>query len=150
MKILLLNGPNLDRLGVRQPEIYGTTTLNDIVEELRVRAEAAGAELEARQSADPAELIAAIEQVGPEAIVINPASLTHHDRALAAALDRFDGPVIEVHLSNIAAREPFRRRSLVAPVATGSIVGLGPIGYRLALEALLERNRGVSASPDAP
>jgi 3-dehydroquinate dehydratase-2 len=137
VKILLLNGPNLDRLGSRQPEIYGTTTLKELIADLRTRAEAAGATLSDLQSPDAADLIDAIGATSPDAIIINPASLTHHDRALAVALGAFPGPVIEVHISNIQAREPYRRRSLIAPVATGSIVGLGVVGYRLALDAVL-------------
>lgn len=141
MKILLLNGPNLDRLGTRQPEIYGTTTLPQLLERLADRAAAAGATLEAVQSADAAVLIEAIRTAEADAILINPASLTHHDRGLAEALAAYPGPVIEIHISNIAAREPFRRRSLVAPVATGSIVGLGIRGYDLALTAALELSK---------
>ena len=139
MKILLLNGPNLDRLGTRQPEIYGSATLEEIVAGLQVRAQQAGATLEAFQSADSAALVARISSSDADAIIINPASLTHHDRALAEALHAFDGPVIEVHISNIASREPFRRRSMIAPIATGSIVGLGVRGYALALDALLNQ-----------
>lgn len=138
MKILLLNGPNLDRLGTRQPEIYGSATLPEIVADLQTRAQHAGATLEAFQSADSAELVARITSSDADAIIINPASLTHHDRGLADALRAFDGPVIEVHISNIASREPFRRRSMIAPIATGSIVGLGARGYELALDALLD------------
>lgn len=138
MKILLLNGPNLDRLGTRQPEIYGSATLPEIVAGLQTRAQQAGATLEAFQSADSAALVAHIASSDADAIIINPGSLTHHDRGLADALRAFDGPVIEVHISNIASREPFRRRSMIAPIATGSIVGLGARGYDLALDALLD------------
>lgn len=138
MKILLLNGPNLDRLGSRQPEIYGTATLPEIVAGLQARAQQASATLEALQSADALVLIERIMSTDADAIIINPASLTHHDRRLADALHAFNGRVIEVHISNIAAREPFRRRSMIAPIATGSIVGLGVHGYALALDALLD------------
>ena len=141
MKILLLNGPNLDRLGARQPEVYGTTTLADVIATLTARAHTAGATLEAFQSADAAAIIARIAASDADAIIINPASLTHHDRALAEALRAFAKPVVEVHISNIASREPFRRRSLIAPIATGSIVGLGVRGYELALDALLDPAR---------
>ncbi|MFP5224080.1 MAG: type II 3-dehydroquinate dehydratase [Actinomycetota bacterium] len=139
MKILLLNGPNLDRLGVRQPEIYGTTTLAEIVAELEEMAEGAGGELSALQSSEVTALIRAIEETDADAIIINPASLTHHSGALRDALARFDGPIIEVHISNIAMREPYRRHSMIAGVATGSIVGLGVGGYRLAMQSLLGR-----------
>lgn len=141
MKILLLNGPNLDRLGSRQPEIYGYATLSDVVAALTVRAEAAGATLDAYQSADASAIIERIASSDADAIIINPASLTHHDRGLAGALRAFGKPVIEVHISNIAAREPFRRRSMISPIATGSIVGLGVRGYDLALDALLDHPR---------
>lgn len=138
MKILVLNGPNLDRLGSRQPEVYGTTTLPEIIEDLTKRARDLGVDLEAVQSADPEVLIQAIRSSSADGIVINPASLSHHDQSLAAALGAFEGPVIEVHISNIHRREPYRRRSLVAPIADGSIVGLGPKGYGFALHAVVD------------
>lgn len=141
MKILLLNGPNLDRLGHRQPEIYGTRTLPEIVADLRAQVETAGSVLEDLQSGEAQVLVERVRAGDADAIVINPASLTHHERSLAEALAAFPGPVIEVHISNIAAREPYRRRSLVAPAVTGSIVGLGVAGYRLAIDALLAEER---------
>jgi 3-dehydroquinate dehydratase II len=137
VKILLLNGPNLDRLGTRQPEIYGAKTLGEIVWELERIADDAGGELIALQSADPEVLVHAITETDADGIIINPASLTHHSGSLRDALAGFEGPIIEVHISNIARREPYRRHSMIAGVATGSIVGLGVVGYRLALEALL-------------
>lgn len=135
MKLLVVNGPNLDRLGTRQPEVYGTATLPDVLADIRSRAGAAT--IEAVQSADPKALIAAIEGTDADAIIINPASLTHHSRPLREALARYPGPVVEVHISNIASREPFRRRSMIAGVATGSIVGLGVQGYLLAVDAAI-------------
>lgn len=137
MKILLLNGPNLNKLGTRQPEIYGTTTLGDIVADLESRARARGVDLDALQSDKAASLIRAVETTDADAIIINPASLTHHSGALREALAAYPGRVIEVHISNIARREPYRRHSMVAGVADGSIVGLGVTGYRLALDAIL-------------
>lgn len=136
MRILVANGPNLDRLGARQPEIYGTTTLQDL--EAMLRARAGAHELTFLQSADPDVLAAAIEAPGHDGVILNPASLTHHSRRLAAAVRACRVPVIEVHISNIAAREPYRRRSMIAPAAMGSIVGLGVSGYLLALDRLIE------------
>jgi 3-dehydroquinate dehydratase II len=136
MKILVINGPNLDRLGTRQPEVYGSTTLADLEEQIAARAD--GHEVEFLQAGDADTIGRAIVATQADAIIINPASLTHHARGLAEAVRAFDGPVIEVHISNIAAREPYRRRSMIAPVATGSIVGLGVSGYLLAIDRLIE------------
>jgi 3-dehydroquinate dehydratase II len=136
VKILVCNGPNLDRLGTRQPEIYGSTTLQELEEQMRARA--TGHELVFVQSADIETLATAITTTDAEAIILNPAALTHYSRALAAAVAACGRPVIEVHISNIAAREPYRRRSMIAPVAKGSIVGLGVNGYLLALDRLLQ------------
>jgi 3-dehydroquinate dehydratase-2 len=135
MKILVLNGPNLGRLGQRQPEIYGSTTLAELEDALRVRAGELGAEVECVQSDDAAALIEALRATDARALIINPAALTHYSFALREAVEGCGIPVYEVHISNIAAREPYRRRSLIAPVARGSIVGLGVRGYLLALEA---------------
>lgn len=136
MKILVINGPNLDRLGTRQPEIYGDTTLPDL--ETMIRERAGTHDIEFLQAADAETLGRAIVATDADAIIINPASLTHHARGLAEAVRAFVGPVIEVHISNIASREPYRRRSMIAPVATGSIVGLGVSGYLLAVDRLIE------------
>lgn len=137
MKILLLNGPNLDRLGTRQPEIYGSTTLEQIVERASRLASDHGASLEAFQSAEAEALVDRIRSSGADAIIINPASLTHHSRELAAALRGYPGPVIEVHISNIHRREPYRRRSLISEVADGCIIGMGVAGYDLAVMKVL-------------
>lgn len=136
MKILVVNGPNLDRLGTRQPEIYGSTTLADLEAALTARAGAHTVEFV--QGADPEALAKAIESSDADGVILNPASLTHHSRRLAEAVATCGKPVIEVHISNIASREPYRRRSMVASSAMGSIVGLGVSGYLLALDRLIE------------
>ena len=138
MKVLVLNGPNLGRLGTRQPEIYGRTTLPELEEMLRTRGKELGCDVECMQSDEASELIAAIEKTDAEAIILNPAALTHYSNELREAVASFKGSVYEVHISNIYAREPYRRHSLISPVARGSIIGLGIKGYLLALEAAVE------------
>ena len=141
MKLLVLHGPNLNLLGQREPEVYGHTTLAEIDARLRELAAQSGATLEAVQSNHEGALIDQIQAARGvcDGIIINPGGFTHTSVALRDALVASELPVIEVHLSNIYAREDFRRESLVTDVAIGSICGLGPIGYQLALEALLER-----------
>jgi 3-dehydroquinate dehydratase-2 len=140
MQILLIHGPNLNMLGRRQPEIYGTTTLEAINEAARARAEQAGATLRAFQSNHEGALVDFLQQHGWDAdgIIINPGALTHYGLSLRDALATLKAPIIEVHLSNVYAREAFRHHSLVAPIAKGQIAGLGWRGYLLALEWLLE------------
>ena len=138
MKILFLNGPNLNLLGQRQPEIYGTTTLADI--ETTARAQAEGrAEIEFRQTNDEGKLVTWIQDAASTAdvAVINAAGYTHTSVALRDAIAASDVPVIEIHLSNIHAREEFRHNSLIAPVCEGQICGFGPNSYVLGLEAAL-------------
>jgi 3-dehydroquinate dehydratase-2 len=135
-RVLVLNGPNLDQLGSRQPEIYGTTTLADIEESLTAQAEGLGLEVTFAQSAVVDDLVAAIEKHRPDGIIINPAAFTHFSHELADALRDAAVPVVEVHLSNIHAREQYRRLSVVSPVARGVICGLGAAGYGYALDAL--------------
>lgn len=134
-KVLVLNGPNLDRLGTRQPEIYGSTTLRELEESLRARGRELGVDVECRQSGEAAALIDALRRTEARAVILNPAALTHYSRPLRDAVQGCGRPVYEVHISNIYAREPYRRHSLISPVARGSIVGLGIAGYHLALEA---------------
>ena len=135
--ILLLNGPNLSLLGQREPEVYGTATLDDHVEVARATAEARGYELEHLQSNHEGELIDAVHAARDRcaAIVINAGAFTHYAWGIHDALATFDGPVIELHISNPQAREPWRHTSVVAPVATGTIAGFGGHGYALAVEA---------------
>jgi 3-dehydroquinate dehydratase-2 len=140
-KVLVLNGPNLGRLGTRQPEIYGSTTLAELEEQLRLKGKELGVEVECRQSDEVADLIDALRATDADAVILNPAALTHYSYPLSEAVDACRAPVYEVHISNIYAREPFRRHSLISPVARGSIIGLGVRGYLLALEAAVEDER---------
>tara|TARA_B100000586_G_C19717877_1_gene264348 strand:- start:27 stop:446 length:420 start_codon:yes stop_codon:yes gene_type:complete len=136
MKILFLNGPNLNLLGQRQPDIYGTTTLAEIESAVREQAEGR-AEIEFRQSNDEGELVTWIQDAASEVVVLNAAGYTHTSVALRDAIAASDVPVIEIHLSNIHAREEFRHNSLIAPVCKGQICGFGPSSYGLGLEAAL-------------
>lgn len=140
MNILVIHGPNLNMLGRRQPEIYGATTLAEIDAALHERARAAGVPLLTFQSNHEGALIDFLQAEGWNArgIIINPGALTHYGLALRDALATLSAPIVEVHLSNVYKREPFRHTSVVAPVATGQIAGLGWRGYLLALEWLLE------------
>lgn len=139
--ILLLSGPSLNLLGTREPDIYGTSTLEDHVAAADAAAEAHGWALEHLQSNHEGELVDAVHAaIGRcAAIVVNPGAFTHYAWAIHDALAAFDGPVIELHISNPDAREPWRRTSVVSPVATGVISGFGADGYRLAIEALVGR-----------
>jgi len=141
LRILVVQGPNLNLLGTREPQLYGSTTLDEIHAELASAAKPWGAELEFFQSNHEGALIDRIQEAlsWADGILINPAGLTHSSVSLRDALVATGLPVIEVHLSNVFAREEFRHRSLVSPIAVGIISGLGPAGYRLALEALLQR-----------
>ncbi len=140
--ILVLHGPNLNLLGTREPEIYGATTLDEINQELKEAAENAGHHLQFLQSNAEYELIERIHdarQEGINFILINPAAFTHTSVALRDALLGTEIPFIEVHLSNVHARESFRAHSYFSDIAVGVICGLGPQGYRLALDAALTR-----------
>lgn len=138
--ILVINGPNLNLLGSRQAEFYGSDTLDAINGRLEKRAKEAGARLATYQSNAEAELIERIQQArrdGVDYIIINPAAYTHTSVAIRDALAAVGIPFLEVHLSNIFAREPFRRESYFSDLATGVLSGLGPKGYELALEFAL-------------
>ena len=140
LKILVLNGPNLNLLGKREPEHYGTTTLEDIQGRLAEQAGAAGAQIESFQSNAEHELVERVQAAGSEDvdfIMINPAALTHTSVGLRDALKAVGIPFIELHLSNVHAREEFRKHSYFSDIAVGVISGLGPIGYELALTAAL-------------
>ena len=140
-RILVLHGPNLNLLGHREPEVYGSTTLTEINNRLELMAKEAGAALTALQSNAEHAIIDRIQQAKDEqvsGIIINPAGLTHTSVALRDALLAVAIPFIEVHLSNPAAREAFRHQSYLTDVAKGLIAGLGPIGYELALQTFLQ------------
>ena len=141
MLILLLSGPNLNLLGTREPEIYGTDTLDDCVAEARTAAEQASCTLEHLQSNHEGDLVEAVQDARGrcDAIVVNPGALTHYSFALADALAAYDGVSVELHLSNPSSREEWRRRSVVAPYVTGTVAGFGRTGYRLAIEAAVSR-----------
>jgi 3-dehydroquinate dehydratase II len=139
MKILYLFGPNLGALGRRDPETYGSQTLSDIMAEVETRATAQGHAIVWHQSDHEGDLIGWLlgaADDGAAAVVINPGALAHYSYALRDAIEACELPVVEVHMSNIHAREAFRRRSVVSEVCRASIVGLGAGGYHLALEAM--------------
>lgn len=139
-KILVLQGPNLNLLGTREPEIYGATTLADIDTQLKSQAAAAGHELDQLQSNAEHELIERIHQArrdGTEFIIINPAAFTHTSVAIRDALAGVAIPFIEIHISNVHAREAFRHHSYLSDIAVGVICGLGVQGYDLALQAAI-------------
>lgn len=137
VRILVLHGPNLNLLGEREREIYGDMTLAEINQNLAQQGEAVGVEVDFFQSNHEGELIDKIHAAKGcfDVIIINPGALTHYSLALQDALRAIRLPVIEVHLSNIYAREPWRHQSVIAPVAWGRITGFGPLGYTLALTA---------------
>jgi 3-dehydroquinate dehydratase II len=141
-RVLLLNGPNLNLLGTREPAIYGSATLKDIETKLKTQCQALGHELIAAQSNAEHELIAQIHTVKRDGIgfvIINPGAFTHTSIALRDAFLSVAVPFIEIHLSNVFAREAFRHHSYLSDIAVGCIYGLGPIGYELALQAAIAR-----------
>jgi 3-dehydroquinate dehydratase-2 len=143
-RLLVLHGPNLNLLGRREPAVYGTTTLAEIDQRLQELAQAYGFEVICAQSNHEGELVDLIQRYGWEVagIILNPGALTHYSIALRDAVAAVPAPVVEVHLSNIHAREPFRHRSVIAPVAVGQICGFGPMSYELALIYLVRRAEG--------
>jgi len=138
--VLVLNGPNLNLLGSREPEIYGVETLKDVNKRLLALAQKAGANLDSFQSNSESELVERVQKAGPagvDFVIINPAAFTHTSVALRDALAAVRIPYIEVHLSNVHAREPFRRHSYFSDQAVGVICGLGSQGYEYALQCAL-------------
>ncbi len=135
MKVLVIHGPNLNMLGKREPEIYGTFSLDDINNRLMALASELNVELSAMQTNSEAEIIDAIQGEKYDVLIINPAAYTHTSIAIRDAISSVGKPVIEVHISNIHKREEFRRKSYIAEVATGQISGLGADSYLLALRA---------------
>ena len=137
MKVLFLNGPNLNLLGQREPEIYGRATLADIEAQVRARAKTLKATVEFRQSNHEGELVTWVQEAKGrfDAIVLNAAGYTHTSIALRDAIAATGIPTIEIHLSNLYAREEFRKNSMLAPVCVGTISGFGPLSYVLGLEA---------------
>ena len=136
--IYVLNGPNLNLLGTREPEIYGADTLDDIAGRLEDKAQSLGLEIDLRQSNHEGHLIDWLHEAqaqGAKAVILNAGGFTHTSVAIHDAIKAVTVPVIEVHLSNPAARESFRHHSFIAPVAKGSIAGFGALGYELALDA---------------
>ena len=139
-RILILNGPNLNLLGTREPEHYGATTLVEIINGVRKQADSAGIQLSGFQSNAEHELVGKVQDApskGIDFIIINPAAFTHTSVGLRDALQAVGIPFIEIHLSNIHAREEFRKESFFSDIAVGVISGLGPVGYELALTAAL-------------
>ena len=140
-RVLVLNGPNLSRLGSREPEIYGSETYDELVSACRAAGAELGLDVEVRQTDDEAVLVGWLHEAAASAtpVVLNPAAFTHYSYSLRDACAQLTAPLIEVHLTNPAAREEFRHTSVIAGVATGSITGFGLDSYRLALRALASR-----------
>ena len=140
-RVVVVNGPNLNLLGTREPEIYGTKTLADLEKTVMAKAKSLGIEVSFYQGNSEGEIIDYLQQQGPGSvgIVINPAALAHYSLALYDCLQALALPVVEVHISNIHAREEFRSRSVTARAARGVITGLGFAGYELALEFLAKQ-----------
>lgn len=140
-KVLVLNGPNLNLLGTREPDIYGQVTLDKINEQLNQLADQLGLDLEFYHSNSEGEIITRIQQSVPnvKGILINPGAFTHYSLAIRDAISAVGAPCVEVHLSNIYAREEFRRHSVIAPVCLGQVSGFGPLSYLLGLRALAEK-----------
>jgi 3-dehydroquinate dehydratase-2 len=142
--VLLLSGPNLNLLGEREPAVYGTDTLADHVKRAETAAARHGLELEHLQSNHEGDLVEAVHAARgrADALVVNAGALSHTSWSLHDAVAAFEGPVVELHISNPAAREPFRHTSVLAPVASGLIAGFGGLGYELAVEAVAALLKG--------
>ncbi len=138
MKILVINGPNLNQLGQRDNEIYGYVTLDEINAKLKDKAKALGVDIELFQSNSEGAIIDCVQSSKSDGIIINPGALTHYGLSLMDALADMNLPIIEVHLSNIYAREEWRKKSVIAPVAIGQIVGFGYRGYTSALDLMVD------------
>lgn len=138
MRVLVLNGPNLARLGAREPEVYGSQTYDDLVETCTSTGRELGLDIDVRQTDDEAELVGWLHEAADEgtAVVLNPAAFTHYSYAMRDACAMLTGPLVEVHLTNPAGREEFRHTSVVAALARGSITGFGLDSFRLALRAI--------------
>ncbi|MEW8971100.1 type II 3-dehydroquinate dehydratase [Mesobacillus jeotgali] len=144
-KILLLNGPNLNRLGKREPGIYGVSTLKDLEERMIRLGSESKIEVICFQSNHEGDLIDKLyeaEDTGIDGIIFNPGAFTHYSYGIRDAIAGIDCPVIEVHISNVYQREEFRHKSVIAPVCVGQIAGLGVLGYELALEAFARETEG--------
>ncbi len=152
MHLILLSGPNLDLLGDREPGVYGRERLEDHVARAAATAESLGWTLEHHQSNHEGELVEAVHAARGRAaaVVVNAGALTHTSWSLHDALGAFDGVVVELHLSNPAAREPFRRTSVVAPVADGLVAGMGGLGYELSVIAAVRLVEARAAGPAVP
>ncbi|MEZ5119258.1 MAG: type II 3-dehydroquinate dehydratase [Candidatus Nanopelagicales bacterium] len=142
MKVLVLNGPNLARLGTREPDVYGSTTWAQVCDMISGHAARLGMQADIRQTDSEAELIGWLHEAADERlpVVLNPAAFTHYSYGVRDAAAQLNAPLIEVHLSNPAAREEFRHTSVISAVATGTIAGFGVTSYLLALDALKERD----------
>lgn len=140
MKIMVINGPNINMLGTREPEIYGSLTLEDIINEINDYAKTLGVEIETFQSNVEGEIVTSVQKAKNDCcgIVINPAAYTHTSVAIRDAIAAVGLPCVEVHLSNIHNREEFRKNSLTAPVCIGQIAGFGANSYKLGLKALVD------------